>query len=167
MMKVEAEALLNRELTEEEFERMNFVYMESRLSKQIFCKEWNTLKNSVVVKDLADLCHTYNHANREMIGVYHDVVNFWKDVKAQLSKAVQIVVHELNNTTTIVYIPKLLEGSDVAAGNYRQFVDDKEFAGIIYPRPMDKIAEYDSPYQVPDMVVALLKLLGFTHVIRQ
>lgn len=129
MMKVEAEALLNRELTEEEFDMMNFVYMESRLSKKIFCAEWPVLKDSVVVKDLADLCNTYNKANREMIGVYHDVVKFWKDVKAQLRNAARISFSERDDTYTTVYLPVSPEDLDVRPGSYRQRVDRKVVEG--------------------------------------
>lgn len=52
MLKHEFENLIGREATDEEYTRANGLYMSTMLDKSDFCKEWESLKESMVVKDL-------------------------------------------------------------------------------------------------------------------
>lgn len=54
MMKIEAECLLGREMDEDEFEKLNHVYMESRLDKQAVCEAWKGQLDTRLLVDLAD-----------------------------------------------------------------------------------------------------------------
>lgn len=55
MLKEEFEKLIGRTASMEEYTQANFVYMMcgDRIDKETLCKEWPTLKESVVVIDLA------------------------------------------------------------------------------------------------------------------
>ena len=52
MLKHEFENLIGREATDEEYTKANGLYMSTMLDKSDFCKEWESLKESMVVKDL-------------------------------------------------------------------------------------------------------------------
>ena len=54
MMKIEAECLLGREMDDEEFEKLNHVYMESTLDKQAVCEAWKGQLDTRLLVDLAD-----------------------------------------------------------------------------------------------------------------
>lgn len=53
-MKIEAERLLGREIDDEEFEKLNHVYMESRYDKVSVCKTWGSLDDKRVLLELAE-----------------------------------------------------------------------------------------------------------------
>ena len=52
MLHHEFEALIGRKATDEEYTRANGIYMNINMTKEKFCDEWETVKDSKILKEL-------------------------------------------------------------------------------------------------------------------
>lgn len=52
MLQHEFEALIGRKATDEEYTRANGIYMNIDMTKEKFCEEWETVKDSKILKEL-------------------------------------------------------------------------------------------------------------------
>lgn len=59
MLEWEFEKLLGRKATQEEYVKANAVYMACSLNKEVFCKEWEAVKDSKLVYDLQSMVSYY------------------------------------------------------------------------------------------------------------